>query len=92
MAMIRAVIRNGTIVPLEPVPPQWIDGQELRVDESEGVPANPKDGDEWLREMDAVTAELNDPKEWEQIEATLAEADQQAKNLVRRAMELSVVA
>jgi hypothetical protein len=38
--------------------------------------------------MAALTAELNDSREWEQIEATLADADRQAKDSVRREMGL----
>jgi hypothetical protein len=44
--------------------------------------------DHWRREMDALTAELDDTQEWEQIKAALAEADRQAKALVRREMGL----
>ena len=36
--------------------------------------------------MAELTAELNDSREWDQIEATLAEADRQAKESVRREM------
>ncbi len=29
--MPRAVLKNGVIYPLEPLPPEWADGQELEV-------------------------------------------------------------
>ena len=35
-----------------------------------------------------ITAELNDPREWEQMDAALAEADRQNKALIRREMGL----
>jgi hypothetical protein len=31
--MPRAVLRNGVIIPIDPVPPEWADGRELWVDE-----------------------------------------------------------
>ncbi|HZW34264.1 MAG TPA: hypothetical protein VFF52_26310 [Isosphaeraceae bacterium] len=84
---IKAVIDQGTIRPLEPLPPDWVDGQELRIevaaheDEREAP-------DTWAQEMDALTANLYTPEEWAQIEETLREADQQAKAWVRREMGL----
>lgn len=91
--MIKAVFRDGVIYPLEPVPPEWPDGQELRVEEirrpDERERTRQADLQAWYREMQEVTAELNDPEEWEQLEATLAEADEQAKEFVRRQMGLS---
>jgi hypothetical protein len=82
---IRAVIEQGIIRPLEPLPPDWVDGQELRIEAAED-----EDGgealDTWSQEMDALTANLYPPEEGAQIEETLREADQQAKAWVRHEM------
>jgi hypothetical protein len=87
--MIRAVIKNGVIQALEPLPPDWEDGREVVVDDlAEQKPNGATDMDTWAEDMKALTAELNDPQEWHEIEAALAEADRQNKDLVRREMGL----
>ena len=59
------------------------------VDEPEKQPPNGNDeADQWSSDMNALTAILNDPAEWQEIEAALAEADRQAKAVVRREMGL----
>ena len=85
--MIRAVVQNGVIQPLEPLPPAWLDGREVVVEEA-GAQMDVKspENDNWYQDMAELTAELNDSREWDQIEATLAEADRQAKESVRREM------
>ena len=87
--MIRAVVRNGVIEPLEPLPAGWDDGRELVVDEPAKESANgTEEADHWSSDMDALTALLNDPAEWQEMEAALAEADREAKAVVRREMGL----
>jgi hypothetical protein len=44
--------------------------------------------DTWAQEMDNLTASLNDPQEWADLDAVLAEADRQSKTAVRREMGL----
>jgi len=87
--MIRAIVKNGIIQPLEPLPSNWEDGRHVVVDASDEQSSNGTDEyGQWLDDMKALTAELNDPKEWQEIEANLAEADRQNKALVRREMGL----
>jgi hypothetical protein len=87
--MIRAMVKDGIIQPLEPLPPEWQNGHEVAVgDVAEQQGNGADDFDRWAEEMNRLTAQLNDPMEWEQIEAVLAEADRQNKNLVRREMGL----
>ncbi|MBI1830219.1 MAG: hypothetical protein HYR84_02065 [Planctomycetes bacterium] len=87
--MIRAVVRNGSIQPLEPFPASCTDGRELVVDVPQQAPMHGTDDlDEWSTDMKALTATLNDAAEWQEIEAALAEADRQAKSRVRREMGL----
>jgi len=87
--MIKAVLRNGLIHPTESLPPTWSDGKELLVEEATPPPKTSEEITKWRQELDEAAAELNDPSEWETLEATLAEADRQAKELVRREMGLS---
>jgi hypothetical protein len=88
--MIRAVVNNGIIQPLEPLPTSWTNGRELIVDAPEEASVcGSDDMDKWAIEMNALTANLNDPSEWQTIEAILAQADEAAKAQVRREMGLN---
>jgi hypothetical protein len=87
--MVRALVKNGIIQPLEPLPSDWEDGREVVVDDLVEQTSNgAAEMDAWAKDMNALTAELNDPQEWQEIEAALAEADRQNKALVRREMGL----
>ena len=76
--VIRAIVEHGQIRPVEPLPPECVDGRELRVLDAESSD-KPEEPDTWCAEMDSLTAGLNDPEDWECIEAALAEGDLQAK-------------
>ncbi len=85
--VIRAIVEQGQIRPLDPLPSEWIEGRELRVLEAESH-EGPDEADTWSREMDILAAEPDDPQDWAHIEAALANADIQAKAYVRREMGL----
>jgi hypothetical protein len=85
--VIRAVVENDQIRPLEPLPSDWVDGWELRVLEAESG-EGPEELDAWCAEMNALAAELDDPEDWARIDAAPADADNQAKAHVRREMGL----
>ena len=86
--MIRAYYRNGLIYPAEPVPPEWLDGQEVRVDsELDGSMDDPAEIDRWDAEWRRVGPLQYEPGERERVQAVLAEADALAKECVRRRME-----
>ncbi len=84
--MIRAIIQNGEIRPLDPLPPDWREGHQLIIDEAEAVSSD--DLDEWYRELKRLGPAQYEPGEWEQVQALLKDADAQAKSLVRREMGL----
>ncbi|HEY3242941.1 MAG TPA: hypothetical protein VGM03_06265 [Phycisphaerae bacterium] len=86
--MIRAIYRNGLIYPVEPVPPEWSDGQEVRVELDYEEPSDdPEDIDRWDAEWRAVGPFQYEPGERERVRAVLEEADALAKACVRRRME-----
>lgn len=88
--MIRAVYREGRIQPLDPVPPEWVEGMELHIESVSDVDL-PTDHDalrQWSSEMERLVSEFNDPEEWARLDAALAEADQLAKESIRREMGL----
>ncbi len=78
--MIRAVVKNGVIQPLEPLPADWNEGREVVVDNlPDKLPNESDEFDKWSEDMKTLTAELNNPQERQEIEAALAEADRQNK-------------
>jgi hypothetical protein len=79
--MPRAVLRDGVIVPIDPLPAEWNDGQELWVEESGGPTTASLD--QWRSELDALCAE-SDPAEDIQLQNVLNQLRQQGKDLMRR--------
>lgn len=86
--MVKAVVNHGKILPLEPLPADWREGQHLRVEKADG-------DDMLLAEIDrdfavlATLCETSEPAAEEQLERALQEARLQAKEQVRRSMELT---
>jgi len=85
--MIRAMVQNGLIRPLDPLPLDWAEGRLVVVEDAESAVSD--DLDAWYQELKRLGPAQYDPGEREQVRATLAEADAQAKALVRRGMGLS---
>jgi len=54
---IRAILRDGHILPLEPLPPDWVDGQELAVEDPD-LFANAAQVDEWANDLDKAIAQI----------------------------------
>jgi hypothetical protein len=84
--MIRAIIQNGEIRPIEPLPADWRDGREVIVEEAER--ASTGDLDEWYRELQLLGPAQYEPGEREQVQMLLNEGDVQAKARVRLEMGL----
>ena len=83
--MPRAVLKNGLIYPVEPLPPEWVEGQELEVQE---VPDGTQDGlEQWYQELEAMAAQ-NDKEDFARLKAALKEAHDVAKEQMRREMGL----
>ena len=84
--MPKAVLKNGVILPLEPLPPEWVDGRELRV-ESAVDDDESQDLDTWFAELQALVAQ-NDPVDLARVDQAMHRADEQAKAMVRKQMGL----
>jgi hypothetical protein len=84
--MIRAIIENGQIRPLDPLPLEWTEGQRVIVEDAESTSSG--DLEEWYRELQELGPAQYEPGEWERVQATLAEADELAKAAVRHQMGL----
>jgi hypothetical protein len=85
--MPKAVLRNGIIVPVEPLPAEWEDGRELVVESLKRPEDRAREADEWFREMEAAVIHV-DPNDAAIIEKSIREADTVAKQQVRREMGL----
>jgi hypothetical protein len=82
--MIRAVYRKGKIQPVDAVPDDWADGQELVVEAEAGSTSRNDDG--WLAELNAAAAKIPERVHTE-IAAVLARQEAESKERVRREME-----
>ncbi len=86
--MTRAVVKNGVIVPIDPLPEEWADGRELWVDEVIHAKNSNQPLDEWIREVEESAAEI-DQTDWEEMQSILDAMHKEAKEQVRREMGLS---
>jgi hypothetical protein len=85
--MLKAVVSGGEIRPLEPLPADWQEGQQLRVEKAEGE-TSVEDIDRDFAVL-ATLCEAGEPADEEQLERALQEARRQAKEQVRRHMGLA---
>ncbi len=85
--MVKAIMSDGEIRPIEPLPTDWREGQPLRIEKAD-------DGDMPLEEIDRDFAELaklcadSESANEDQLERALHEARHQSKEYVRRQMGL----
>lgn len=87
--MVKAVLRGGLIYPLGPLPREWQEGMELRVEQAEAQgPGDTARLDEWYSALESLCA-ASDPEDEQRLEAALAQAHEQAKARVRRQMGLA---
>jgi hypothetical protein len=82
---IKAILRNGSIQPLEPLPPDWAEGKELLVEDS--ALGSGEDLIEWAREIDEAARELP-PEEHARFREALDALERQSKDAVRREWEI----
>jgi len=82
-----AVLQNGEIRPLEPLPAAWQDGQRLRIESLDDGDATPEEIDRDFALLASLCAD-SDPADEERLGQALSEAHEQAKEQVRRQMGL----
>jgi hypothetical protein len=80
--MIKAILRNGHIQPLEPLPPNWTDGQELVVEQPQANTSR-EEIEKWADDLDLATANIS-PEDQARFEAVLDEIERESKEAVRR--------
>jgi hypothetical protein len=84
VAVLKAVWRQGVIVPLEPVPPEWKEGAALEVARAVSQPV---DIDAWAKLMNQLCADSS-TEDVEEMRRAIEEHRRQAKARVRRDMRL----
>ena len=82
---IKAVLRQGVIQPVEPLPPDWREGQELVVEEPKPETAN-EEINQWARDLDAAAAQIP-AEEHDRFLAALDEIERESKEAVRKRWE-----
>lgn len=85
--MVKAVIRDGRIEPLGPLPPEWEDGREVFVETDPYDEMTPDEIAADFAELDRLCAD-NDPADEARMTAAIAEHRREAKEQARREMGL----
>jgi predicted DNA-binding antitoxin AbrB/MazE fold protein len=83
--MIKAILEKGIIRPVEPLPLDWRDGQELVVEAD--VATDPTDIDRWAEQLEAAARAIP-AEEHERFLRALEEGEKESKDAVRRAWGL----
>lgn len=54
--MVRAVLKEGAIQPIDPLPPEWTEGLELKVESLDESAPDPAELEAWIEEMNQSTS------------------------------------
>ena len=84
--MVRAVLEDGVIRPLGPLPAEWREGQSLLIEAE--AEESPEDVAAWTREIEEAAQRIPEEDHVRFLEA-LEEQRRLSKEYVRRQMELS---
>ncbi len=82
--MIRAIVQNRQIRPLEPLPAEWSESRHVIVEDADV--ASSEELEAWYRELQSLGPAEYEPGEWQHVQDVFNEANEQAKVLVRREM------
>ena len=83
---MKAILKNGVIHLLDPLPAEWTEGDELEIQHIESLDSA-EAIDKWLAEMNALCADST-PEDEAIIQAAIDEQKRPAKELMRREMGL----
>jgi hypothetical protein len=84
---IKAILRDGHIQPLEPLPPGWAEGQELVVEEPD-LAGSEAQINGWAEDLEAAAARLP-AEEHDRFWQALNDIERESKDAVRREWGLS---
>lgn len=83
--MIRAIYRRGKIQPIDHIPAQWQEGDELVVEQAD-VPPTAEEIEAWAAEVEEAASQIT-PEEHDAFTKALAEVEAESKEMGRREME-----
>lgn len=83
---MKAVLKNGMICPQEPLPNDWEDGTELRVEKTSNLTEKNADLDRWMAQVEESASDM-DPEDEKILERSIREIRQQARDQARREAE-----
>jgi len=83
--MTKAIIRNGAVVPMEPLPVEWTDGTEVNLEGE--MPESADEIERQFDELDCLCLAGNEA-EHQKLQSALDDADREAKTWMRREMGL----
>jgi len=86
-SMVRAVVSHGEIRALDPLPPDWVEDQHLRVEKTVDDTATAEEIDRDFAALASLCAG-SEPLDEDRLERALSEARRHAKEQVRRQMGL----
>lgn len=91
--MIKAIVKNGVVVPRDPLPVDWQEGTEVEVERVNGngsimhtTGESNDELDRWMAEVQA-SADHMDAEDEIILEKSIREARQQARDLARKEAE-----
>jgi len=85
--MVKAIIKNGSIQPLGPIPKSWREGQELEIKEAEAG-CEPEDDGSWREEFRALSGQIT-PDDHVRMAEALARQRKESKDYVGQQMGLT---
>lgn len=88
--MIKAVVKDGVVVPRDPLPDDWQEGTEVEVQRT-GSNGTAENGihptDAWMNEVEAIAAQ-GDPADDQRLEAAIQKLRRREKDLARKKLGL----
>lgn len=85
--MIRALYRDGKIEPVDAIPSDWREGDELAVEMFQPASGANESFEDWVAELNAACAEISE-EDHQRAMAAIAEHRADAKRWMRRDMGL----
>lgn len=82
--MIKAIVKNGVVVPRDPLPSDWQEGTEVEVERSNGAPENgvhPTDA--WMNEVESIARQGN-PADDLRLDSATQDVHRREKDLARK--------
>jgi hypothetical protein len=84
---VKAILRKGHIEPLDPLPADWADGEELLIEKPERIPSD-DELDQWAKDLEESASSIPQ-EEHDRLDRALDEIEKESKDVMRRKWGLS---